>query len=56
MCRQQGKNTLNNIKSKTTQPDTNGSTTARCEHPNADEAEEINLKNKFMKMIEVFKE
>lgn len=35
---------------------TSSSTTARPEHPNADEAGENNLKNKFMKMIETLKE
>ena len=34
----------------------NGSTATRPEHPNADEAEENNLKNNFMKMIEALKE
>lgn len=33
-------------------PQTSGSTTARLEHPKADEPEENNLKNNFMKMTE----
>ena len=44
------------MKSKKAPPETSGSTTARPEHPNADEAEENNLKNNFMKMIEALKE
>ena len=33
-----------------------GSTTARLEHPKADETEENDLKNNLMKMIEAIKE
>ena len=55
MCRQQGNNTLNNTKTNTAPPETNGSI-ERPEHSNADEAEENNTKNNFMKMIEALKE
>ena len=56
MGRQQGRSTLNNIKSNRIPPETSGSTTARPEHPNTDEAEENNLKNNFMKMVEEIKD
>ncbi|KAL6040074.1 hypothetical protein STEG23_003010, partial [Scotinomys teguina] len=53
---QQCKNTFNSIKSNTAPPETSASTTARTEHLNADEAEENDLKNNFMKMTQAFKE
>ena len=37
-------------------PKTNGSATARFEHPNTDDAEENGLQNNFRKMIEALKE
>lgn len=52
MGRAQGKNTLNNRKSNTAPPET---ITARPEHPKADEAEENNRKNNFMKMTEALR-
>ena len=56
MGRQQDRNTLNSIKNNTAPRETSGSTKARSEHPNSEGAEENNLKNKFMKMIEALKE
>lgn len=54
MGRQQGKSTLNSIKSKTTPPETGGSTTARPEHAKRDETKKY-LENNFMKMFEALK-
>ena len=54
--RQQGKSTLNNIKSSKAPLEISGATTARPEHPNTDEVEENKLKNNFMMIIEVLKE
>ena len=48
MGRRQCKNTFNT--------ETSGSKSARPEHPNTNEAEENDLKNNFMKMIEALKE
>lgn len=56
MGRQQYKNTFNSIKSNMAPTESSSSTTERPEHPNSDEAEENNLKNNFMKMIEALKE
>ena len=39
-----------------TPPESRDSTPKRPEHPNTDEAEENDLKNNFMKMIEALKE
>lgn len=38
-----------------TPPDPSGSTTARHEYPNLDEAEVNDFNNDFMKMVEAFK-
>lgn len=43
MDRQQGNNTLNMIKSNIAPTETSGSTTAKPEHLNTDEAEENDL-------------
>ncbi|KAL6056636.1 hypothetical protein STEG23_020363 [Scotinomys teguina] len=56
MCRCQCKNRVNNIKANMAPSEPSGSTSARPEHLNAEEAEEIDLKNDFKKMIEAFKE
>ena len=37
-------------------PEPSGPTTGRPEHPNPEEAEESDLKNNFIKMIETLKE
>ena len=37
-------------------PEPNGHIKGRLDHPNPEEAEEINFKCKFMKMMETFKE
>ncbi|KAL6033676.1 hypothetical protein STEG23_035096 [Scotinomys teguina] len=52
----QCKNTVNNIKTTMAPSEPTGATSARTEHPKAEETEEIDFKNEFMKMIEVFKE
>ena len=44
MVKWQCKNTFNNIKSNIAQPEPSSSTTARPEHPSADEAEENDFK------------
>ncbi|ERE67993.1 Transposase, L1 containing protein [Cricetulus griseus] len=54
--RGQCKRTFNNRKPNMTPPETKNHTSARPEHHNADEAEENDLKNIFMKMIEDLKE
>lgn len=54
MGRQSGKNTLNIIKSDKPQ-ETSGSTTAKLNEYNTDEARENDFKNKFMKIIEILK-
>lgn len=51
-----GKNILKNTKNKTAPLETIGLTSRRPEHPTADEAEEKNTKNNFMKMVEAPKE
>ncbi|MGE9574270.1 hypothetical protein ACQP3C_24730, partial [Escherichia coli] len=56
MRRGQCKSTFNNRKPNMTPPETRNHTPARPEHPNSDEAEENDLKNIFMKMIEDLKE
>ncbi|ERE73234.1 heterogeneous nuclear ribonucleoprotein C-like 1-like isoform 1 [Cricetulus griseus] len=56
MGRQQYKNTSNNRKTNMTPPEPRDSIPARHEHPNTEEAEESNLKNNFMEMIENLKE
>ena len=50
MGSQQYKNTFNNITSNRALPEPIGSILARPEHPNADEAEEHDLKNSFIKI------
>lgn len=55
MCRCLCKNAFNNTKSNMAPGEPSGSTTARPEYPNAEEAEENNLKNNFMKMIKALK-
>lgn len=52
----QDKNPLHNIKNKTAPQETSGSTIARPEHPNEDEAEKNDHKNNFMRKIEALKE
>lgn len=52
----QYKNTLNNIKNKLTLPEHSDPTTTTPEYPNADEAEEYDFKNNFLKMIEALKQ
>ncbi|ERE88684.1 putative transposase [Cricetulus griseus] len=56
MRRGQGKSTVNNRKPNMTPTKTMNHTPARPEHHNADEAEENDLTNIFMKMIEDLKE
>ncbi|ERE70014.1 olfactory receptor [Cricetulus griseus] len=56
MGRRQYKNTSNNRKTNMTPPESRDSTPARHEHPNTEEAEESNLKNNFVEMIESLKE
>ncbi|ERE65059.1 Transposase, L1 containing protein [Cricetulus griseus] len=56
MRRGQCKGTFNNRKPNMAPPETRNHTPARAEHHNADEAEENDLKNIFMKMIEDLKE
>ncbi|ERE71958.1 GTPase IMAP family member 3-like protein [Cricetulus griseus] len=56
MRRGQGKSTFNNRKPNMTPPETRNHTPARPEHHNADEAEENDLKNIFMKLIKDLKE
>ncbi|KAL6091036.1 hypothetical protein STEG23_009102 [Scotinomys teguina] len=51
MGRHQCKSTYNNIKNKTS-PESSPSPTTRPEHCNVDKAEENDLKNTIMKMIE----
>ena len=48
--------TLKNKTCSTAPPETSDSTVARPKHPNTDEAEENDIKNNFMKMIETLKE
>ena len=55
MGSQQGKNTLNNTKSNMVPPKPSGSTRARLEYPNTDEAEENYPKSNFRKMKEEVK-
>ncbi|MEJ1279964.1 hypothetical protein NN561_010901 [Cricetulus griseus] len=56
MERRQYKNTSNNRKTNITPPESRDSIPARHEHPNTDEAEESNIKNNFMQMIETLTE
>ncbi|ERE91574.1 Transposase, L1 containing protein [Cricetulus griseus] len=56
MRRGQGKSTFNNRKPNMIPLETRKHTPARPEHHNADEAEENDLKNNFMKMIKDLKE
>ncbi|ERE91606.1 hypothetical protein H671_1g0824 [Cricetulus griseus] len=56
MRKQQYKNTSNNRKTNMTPPESRDSTPARHEHLNTEEAEESNLKNNFMQMIETLRE
>ncbi|CAH7019633.1 AABR07072562.1 [Phodopus roborovskii] len=56
MRRQQYKKTSNNRKTSMTPPESRDSTPTRSEHPKADEAEENDLKNIFIKMIEALKD
>ncbi|ERE84607.1 putative transposase [Cricetulus griseus] len=56
MGRRQYKSTFNNRKINMTSPETRDPTPARPEQHNANEAEENDLKNIFMKMIEGLKE
>ncbi|KAL6065661.1 hypothetical protein STEG23_028022 [Scotinomys teguina] len=56
MGRCQCKNTVNKIKTSITPSEPSGATSARPEHPKAEEAEEIDLKNDFKKMTEAFKD
>lgn len=56
MGRCQGENTLNNIKNSVAQSKAHGSTAARLERHNTEEAEDNDLKNNFMTMIEALEE
>ncbi|ERE82517.1 Transposase, L1 containing protein [Cricetulus griseus] len=56
MRRGQGKSTSNNRKPNMTPPETSNHTPVRPVHHDADEPEENDLKNIFMKMIEDLKE
>lgn len=56
MSRCQHENTYSNIKSRVTTLEPSGSTAIRTENLNAEEAENNDLKNNIMKMIEAIKE